>query len=56
MQAVMVFPDDMVAFDHTFAVLKNYQASGAKAVFTGIKRSTGEFDCSLLHGAEYKAD
>jgi hypothetical protein len=42
LQSVNIENDDIVAYDHTFQVLKNYSLKGAKALFTGMTGKTKE--------------
>ena len=47
LQSVEVKQDELVAIDWTFAVVKNFNLPGAKAMFTMNKGSTKEL--SLIH-------
>jgi hypothetical protein len=42
LQSVNIEDDDIVAYDHTFQVIKNYSLKGAKALFTGMTGKTKE--------------
>jgi hypothetical protein len=42
-QSVQIPKGQMIAFDWTFAALKNYLLTGSKAIFTGMKGSTREW-------------
>jgi hypothetical protein len=42
-QSVRIPKGELIAFDWTFAALKNYLLAGSKAIFTGMKGSTREW-------------
>jgi hypothetical protein len=42
-QSVRIPKGELIAFDHTFAAVKNYLLPGSKAIFTGMKGSTREW-------------
>ncbi|KAG7337271.1 hypothetical protein IV203_006809 [Nitzschia inconspicua] len=56
LQSVDVEPDDAVAFDWTFQLIKNYILPGAKAAFTGIKGKTNEIISLVIVPSTKTAD
>jgi hypothetical protein len=48
LQSVNIEDDDIIAYDHTFQVIKNYSLKGAKALFTGIKGKTKEIVSAFI--------
>ncbi|KAG7344511.1 hypothetical protein IV203_022519 [Nitzschia inconspicua] len=56
LHSVDVQPDEAVAFDWTFQLIKNYLLPGDKAAFTGIKGKTNEIISLLIVPSTKTAD